>query len=78
MRSWAWLPCTDPVSGLWPEMGKNGRKNGSWPHRQNGAKMAEKWENWPKQGPEKLLRFANAVLSFLGVFGFRNSIPPNS
>ena len=39
------LPCTDPKSGLRPEMGKKWPKNGVWPHREKGEKMAEKWES---------------------------------
>ena len=37
------LPCTDPKSGLRPEMGKKWPKNGFWPHREKGKK-------WPKNG----------------------------
>ena len=41
------LPCADPISGLRPEMEKKRPKNGFWPHREKGGKMAEKWENGP-------------------------------
>ena len=44
------LPCTDPKSGLRPEMGQNGRKMDFVPTFQKGGKMAEKWENWSKNG----------------------------
>ena len=37
-------PCTDPKSGLRPEMGKEWPKNGFWPHRGKGAKWPKKWE----------------------------------
>ena len=37
------LPCTDPESGLRPEMGKKWPKNGFWPHQEKG-------EKWPKNG----------------------------
>ena len=36
------LPCTDLKSGLQPEMGKKWPKNGFWPHREKGRKMAPK------------------------------------
>ena len=41
--------CTDPKSGLRPEMGKKRPKNGFWPHRKKGdrwpkiGKLAQKW-----------------------------------
>ena len=41
------LPCTDPKSGLRPEMGKKWPKNGFWP-------MAEKWEF--SVGPKSIVR----------------------
>ena len=39
------LPCTPSRAS---EMGKKWPKNGFWPHRKKGGKMAEKWENRPK------------------------------
>ena len=36
------LPCTDPISSLRPEMGKNWQKHGYWPHREKGGKISEK------------------------------------
>ena len=46
----SWLLSTDPIPGLRPKMQKKRPKDGLWPHRENGRKMAEKWENWPKNG----------------------------
>ena len=46
------LFCTDPKSGLRPEMGKNGRNmHGFWPHWEKRGKMAEK-----PVGPKSILR----------------------
>ena len=54
------LPCPDTKSGLRPEIGKEWPKNGFWPHREKGKKMAEKWENWPKNGSKM------AIFPFFG------------
>ena len=72
------LPCTDPKSGLRPEMGKRWPKNGFWPHQEKGEKMAEKWENWAqkwvKNGHFPILRPffplfpAGAKIHFLSIF----------
>ena len=60
------LPCTDPKSGLRPEMGKKQPKNGFWPHRKQRGKMAEKWENWPKNGSKNGSKMA--IFPFFGDF----------
>ena len=36
-------------------MGKKWPKNGFWPHREKEEKMAEKWENWPKNGSKLVI-----------------------
>ena len=42
------LPCTDPNSGLRPEMRKKWPKNGVWPHRQKGKKWSKMLTHfWP-------------------------------
>ena len=52
---------TFPISGFRPEMGKKRPKNGFWPHRKNGRKMAEKWENWPKNGSKCQISHVSAI-----------------
>ena len=58
--------CTDPTSGLRPEMGKKERpKNGFWPHREKGEngrktgklaqKCVKKWQYlWKPKSPETI------------------------
>ena len=65
------LPCTDPKSGLRPEMGKKWPKNGFWPHRKKGEKMDEKWQNCrflPIFGPFFPLFSGGAKIHFSAIF----------
>ena len=63
------LPCTDPKSGLRPEMGKKWPKNGFRPHREKGGKMAENfWANFLIFRPFFPLVLGGAKLHFSAIF----------
>ena len=49
------LPCTDPKSGLRPEMGKKWPNNGFWPHREKRKKWPENGKTGPKKGKHGFL-----------------------
>ena len=60
------LPCTDPKSGLRPEMGKKMAEKWILAPPGKGQKMAQKWENWPKNGRKNGSKMA--IFPFLGHF----------
>ena len=63
------LPCTGHISGLQPEIGKNGPKTWILALSKKGGRIAEKWENWPKNGPNPF----SAIFSHFGPEG-RNGV----
>ena len=71
------LPCTDPKSGLRPEIGENGQKMHFGPtgkkRGKNGRKMGKLAQKWPKNGHFPIFRpffplFSVGKNPFLGHF----------